>query len=484
MLNLSALLDRLINDYDENGWVEFKENNIDPEEVGQYISALANTCILKNQDKAFLIFGVQDQTKKKVGTNFKPHSQKKGGENFINWITRLIEPRIHVEFLDFSQGNLNFVFVIIEPTYERPVRFQGIEYIRIGENKRKLIEFPDHERALWLITSRRKFENAIALSYQTVEQIFSKLNVDIIFTLSNEPKPTSDGEFIRKLIYHGFVIDSLDGHFDITNLGAILLAKKLEDFPSIATKSIRLIKYKGRDKQSSEFEQEGQYGYAMGFPGLIKHMMGLFPKEETYVDGIRRNRSIYPEVAIREVIANALIHQDFTISGSGPVIEIYSDRVEVINPGNCLINTDRIIDERKSRNEKLAAIMRIFGLCEERGGGLDKTLIEIERMHLPAPEFISSENSMRVVIFGPKPWSKMNKGDKIRACFHHCVIRWIMHDYMSNATLRARFSLNDADYQAASAIISEAIKLKRIAPADIDQGKRNARYIPYWAAES
>ncbi len=126
--------------------------------------------------------------------------------------------------------------------------------------------------------------------------------------------------------------------------------------------------------------------------------------------------------------------------------------------------------------------MRSLGLCEERGGGLDKTLLEIERQHLPAPEFVSSENSMRVILFGPRPFNAMTKSEKVRACFYHCVLRWLTHDYMSNSSLRDRFSLSQDDYQAASAVIAEAIRLGRIAPADPNQGKRNARYIPYWAA--
>jgi ATP-dependent DNA helicase RecG len=139
-----------------------------------------------------------------------------------------------------------------------------------------------------------------------------------------------------------------------------------------------------------------------------------------------------------------------------------------------------MLDERRSRNEQLASIMRVFGLCEERGGGLDKTLIEIEAVHLPAPDFISSENAMRVVLFAPRPFSEMTKKDKVRACFFHCILRWLKHDYMSNFTLRERFSLPQD--QAVSAVISECIKANKIAPADKEQGKRNAKYVPYWAA--
>ncbi len=137
--------------------------------------------------------------------------------------------------------------------------------------------------------------------------------------------------------------------------------------------------------------------------------MERLPKEERYINGVRRMVPHFPETAIREVIANAMIHQDFIVGGVGPVVEIYENRIEVTNPGNSLIATDRILDERRSRNEKLASTMRAFGLCEERGGGLDKTLIEIEADHLPAPDFISSENSMRVVLFAPRAFSQMSK---------------------------------------------------------------------------
>jgi ATP-dependent DNA helicase RecG len=88
---------------------------------------------------------------------------------------------------------------------------------------------------------------------------------------------------------------------------------------------------------------------------------------------------------------------------------------------------------------------------------------------------------MRVVLFGPRTYNELSKAEKLRAFYFHCVIKWVNHDYMSNTTLRARFSLGSDDYQSVSAIISESIKLKRIVPAEPGQGRRNARYVPYWA---
>lgn len=477
-----SLLNRLLTEPKEAAWIEFKVDNDDPQEIGEYVSALANGAMLAERDRAFLVFGVEDKTWRRVGTRVRLGDIKKGAENLSNWLSRLLEPRLVLDFIDFECDGLHYAIITIEPTFDRPVRFSGTEYFRIGENKKKLIEFPEHERALWLATGRRKFEDAVALSNQTSEEVLDKLDCDPLFNLTDEPRPGNAAEIIRKLFARRFILDNLEGRYDITNLGAVLLARDINHFPSIAAKSVRIIKYVGRDKSRSDFETEGVRGYAVGFSGMMKFLMNRLPTEETYIQGVRRNDPVYPETAIREIIANALIHQDFTVAGAGPVIEIYENRVEITNCGNSLIETDRMIDERRSRNERLAQTMRSFGLCEERGGGLDKTLWEVERRNLPAPDFISSENSMRVVLLGPRPFGEMSKTEKVRSCFFHCVLRWLTHDYMSNSTLRERFRLTSEEYQSASAVIAEAIKRGRIAPADPDQGNRNARYVPYWAA--
>jgi len=162
-----ALLDRLLNEREEAAWLEFKTNNCAPQEIGEYVSALANAAMLAGRDRAFLVFGVEDRTGRKVGTQINLKKLKRGAENLANWLSRLVEPRIMLELRDFQCDGLNFAIIAIEPNYDRPVRFSGVEYFRIGENKKKLVEFPEHERALWLATGRRKFEDAVALSNQT-----------------------------------------------------------------------------------------------------------------------------------------------------------------------------------------------------------------------------------------------------------------------------------------------------------------------------
>jgi ATP-dependent DNA helicase RecG len=448
--------------------------------LGACVSACANGAMLAARERAYIVFGIENTTRQKLGTDVKLNELKKGAENFHNWLSRMITPALSFEFLDFEEDGKRFAILVIEPSYDRPVRFGPTEFVRIGENVKNLKDFPEQERALWLATSRYKFESAVALAHQSAAEVLEKLDAEAYFVLATQERVRNPEETIRRFISVGFIREDMENGYDITNLGAILLARDLSLFPSVATKCVRLIKYVGRDKSKSEQEIEGRRGYAIGFAGLIQFIRNRVSTNEVYRDGIRKMLPALPMTAIREVIANALIHQDLTVSGVGPVIEIYEDRIEVSNPGNSLIEVDRIIDERRSRNEKLAATMRALGLCEERGGGIDKAILEIEEMSLPAPEFFASQNSMRVVIFGPKPFNKLSKGEKTWACFCHCVVRWLRHDYMSNTTLRERFSLSQDDYQAVSAVISDARKSGRIVPAEEDQGRRNARYVPYW----
>lgn len=91
-----ALLSRLLQEPNESAWLEFKVNNKYPREIGEYVSALANSAMLAGRDRAFLVFGVEDRTKERVGTEVRLQQFKQGNEDFTNWLSRMIEPRILV----------------------------------------------------------------------------------------------------------------------------------------------------------------------------------------------------------------------------------------------------------------------------------------------------------------------------------------------------------------------------------------------------
>ncbi len=173
-----ALLLRLLEEPNETEWLEFKHNNGDPDLIGENASACANSAMLLGRDRAFIIFGIENGTKKLVGTKIKLSTMKRGGEGFSNWLIRQLSPRLMIEFAEFQYEEKSFSILAIDPTYDRPVSFSGVEWIRVGEHKKKLKDHPEHEKALWIATSRRKFESAVALPHQTVEQIFDLLDID------------------------------------------------------------------------------------------------------------------------------------------------------------------------------------------------------------------------------------------------------------------------------------------------------------------
>jgi len=181
-------------------------------------------------------------------------------------------------------------------------------------------------------------------------------------------------------------------------------------------------------------------------------------------------------------VANALIHQDFHETGAGPTIEIFSDRLEITNPGRPIITTMRFIDEFQSRNEKLASLLRRVGVCEEQGSGIDKVIFHIELFQLPAPEFIETERHTKVVLHSFQPLNEMDRKDKIRACYQHACLKYVSNEQMTNQSLRERFKIEDHNYSIASRIIADTIDAGLVKSYDPENlSKKHARYIPIWA---
>ena len=276
---------------------------------------------------------------------------------------------------------------------------------------------------------------------------------------------------------HNLVKKVFKNSYDITNLGAVLFAKNLNDFPTIKRKSIRVVLYKGNTKADRIKEQEGLLGYAIAFENLLDYINDKLPCNEEISKSLRKEVKMYPEVAIREFVANALIHQDLSIPGAGPMIEIFNNRIEIINTGEPLIDTNRFIDHPpRSRNEDLASFMRQIGVCEEGGTGVDRALINIALYQLPAPSFEKYDNFTKITLYAYKDLKEMTLDDKVRACYQHCVLKHIEKLRMTNTTLRERLGIKTKNYPTASTIIRAAIERKFI-----KESEKPKEYIPIWA---
>jgi len=477
----SKLLRKLISTPKENEWIEFKENNTKPEEIGKRISALSNSALLEEQEFGYLVFGISDQ-RKIVGTKVFLKSLKKGNEEIEHWIIQRLSPKLDLKFVDFFEGEFKISIIQIQATYLQPLRFQNEAYIRIGSITRNLKEFPNKERKIWLSSKKESFEEQLALEELSFKEINDLLHWQSYFELTQIPKPTTQDRLIETLLDENILTRNFN-QFNITNLGAILFAHDLNDFPKLFRKSIRVIAYKKTNRIETEREFLGRRGYAFAFIRLIDFLDSLLPKSETIEKAVRKETTLFPILALRELIANSIIHQNFAISGAGPLIEIFQNRIEITNPGIPLIDVLRFIDHSpQSRNEKLAFLMRRLNICEERGSGIDKVIAACELYQLPPPEFIQGTNYTRVILYAPENLRKMDKPDKIRACYQHCVLKYVSGEKMTNSTLRERFSIEEKNYPIASRIISDTINANLIKDGDPNsKSKKQAKYIPFWA---
>jgi ATP-dependent DNA helicase RecG len=476
----AALLASLCSHPRETDWLEFKVSKFDPVSTGQYVSGLANAAMFERKKLAYMIWGVQDGTHEIVGTDVRLAEKTKGAEDFLLFLTKYLRPKINIHHRSLDVEGKRVEMLIIEPGYMQPVSFQHQEYIRVSSSLKPLREYPERQKALWSITSSYSFEDSVVSYHMTAEQIFEKFAVVKLLGIIGIEHRTNTN-VIENLLVRGLIKDNLQGGFEVSCLLAMCCAKNLDDFPQLRGRGPRVVVYKGKDKLQSDDDTEGQRGYILGFEGLLAHILSRIPSEEQLQHGKRVRVYNVPRDAVREFLANALVHQDFSQPGR-PLIEIYSDRVRFINPGVPLIEIERFIDAPPTaRNQDFVQIMRHAGYCEDRGSGVDRAVTEIEKAALPPPLFARVGGSTSVTAFMPKHFADMTPEDRVRACFQHAQLLHEKNQTMSNGSLRARFGLKDTQMSQVSNVIRDAQLAGKIKPLHEGQAPKMARYIPAYA---
>ena len=484
--DMQALLEMLRGLPSEAEWVEFKTNSDEPDVIGERLSALSNSARLCGQSEAYFVWGVEDGTHRLVGTNFRPRRQKVKGQQLESFLVVNLTPRLHFEICELEVGGKNIVIFKVTPALHAPVRWRETEYIRVGNYTQKLRDYPEKERALWTQLGQVPFERAIALKSVNAVEVMGLLDYPAYFLLSGHPMPDGRRAILERLTKEKLIVSQPGARYDITNLGALVFARDLSDFETLGCKAVRVIIYQGKNRIQTIKERSGPdagRGYGAGFESLISYINDQLPRNEHLGQALRQEFKAYPEVAIRELVANALIHQDFSRTGEGPTVEIFSDRIEITNGGHPLIDTLRFLDEPpQSRNEILASLMRRLTICEERGSGVDKTVWSCEAYQLPAPDFRVTQHHTVAVLFTPRELAKMDSKDKMRACYQHACLLWVSNDQMTNASLRERLGIAEQNYSIASRIIADTIREGLVKPYDPKStSKKNARYVPFWA---
>ncbi len=482
MQNLNLLIKELISLPSETEWLEFKHNNFDPAMIGADISALANSAAYRGKDKAYMIWGINNETHEILGTNYNRFYKFINNQEIESWLKNTVSKNADFDFFDTEIDDKKLVVLIIQKASVQPVTFKKDSYIRIGSYTKPLKDYPSMEAQLWDKLRLTNFEKLAAKTDLQKDEIFKLLDFTCYFDLQNIALPSNQEGMLHYVLEDEIVLKQDNGLYTITNLGAILFAKRIADFPTVARKAIRVVQYENDTKLKILKEYNGTKGYAVGFERLVEFLEALLPSEEVITETVRKTVTKFPMIALREIIANALIHQDFTVSGSNPLVEIFQSRIEVTNPGIPLVDINRFIDNPpKSRNETLSSLMRRLKMCEELGSGWDRIALECELKRLPAPKIVLYEENTKVILFSELPFANIPQEEKLWSCYLHACIKYVMGERMTNLSLRNRMHVEEKNKAAISRLISEAMKENLIKPFDKDTAPRYMSYIPIWA---
>jgi predicted HTH transcriptional regulator len=460
----------------ENECIEYKQNNIKPDVIGKLCSALSNSARMQNQNFAYIVWGVDDNGEI-VGTDFT--ADDKTIQKFK--LAQKLTPKINCRFEEINHPLGRLVLLEIPATTMTPIEFDSVAYIRIGSATPKLTDHIDKMQLLIKKLQSYTWEKGIAKQFLTADEVLNHLNYQEYFKLTQQVLPQNNQEILKYLERDRIIEKDVGDKWNVLNLGAIILANNLNDFDvSLARKSVRFIVYSGKDKTTNVIHRiEGNKGYAMAIGGVVNYINKILPTSEVIGEIYRETTTTFPTIAIREIIANALIHQDMSITGAGPQVELFNNRLEVTNPGESLNPADRMIDlPPRSRNEGLANLMRRMRLCEEQGSGVDKIITSVESAKMPAPEFRIYDKSTQVILYAFRPFADLTTDERVRACYQHAVIKYTVGEKLKNSSLCKRFGIKKGNESQVSRVIKIALEKKLIKIAD-DHIPRSG-YYPYW----
>ena len=463
-------LERLLLARSESEHVEFKEAK-----ASFQFEKLVDYCVaLANEGGGRIVFGVTDKPPRAV-VGSKAFEVP---ERTVGAIYERLKIKVLWDELLHPNGRV-LVFEVASRPQGHPIEYGGRYLMRAGE---ELVPMSSDQIRRIVNETQPRFEDQAARSGCTEEDVVALIDVQGYFDLRGRPMPSSRTEIVEALVGKGFVRRGTGGLI-ITNLGALLLAKRLSDFDGLARKGVRVIVYDGVTKQRVKEGKDitGVRGYGTGFEGMVDYIYAQLPASEEIAAALRQTTHAYPKKAIREIVGNAIVHQDLTETGTGVTVEIYDDRVEVTNPGQPLLDVDRFIDENQSRNERFAYVLRQLGVCDERGHGMDSVVSHIETFQLPPYQCRLGSRHTTVVLSRYKGLRDLTSEDRIQAVYQHCCLRFVTNQITNNESIRARFKIEKQNAATASRLLGEAVAAAKIRAADPAAATKLMRYVPYWA---
>lgn len=399
--DIKDLLDDLRTLPDETEWVEFKENDYRPQEIGEYISALSNAACLHQKDAGYLVFGIEDSIHVVKGTTFKPRKEKVGNEELENWLARLLTPRVDFKILDFDYNGKPIVIFKIDPAHNTPVGFKGIEYIRVGSYKKKLADFPEKARKIWSSKQITDWSAQICdgatiadLDEEAISLVKKK------FKAKNQNRPfAKEIDAWDTTIFLDKTKITINGK--ITNTTIILLGKpESTHFISPAVARITW-KLEGPETAYEHFDPPFYLNVNKVYQKIRNTTYKILPRNVL----IPIEVSKYDQWIILEALNNCIAHQDYSLQARIVVIEKSSELI-FTNAGSFFEGSveDYLLRDKtpeRYRNTFLSQAMVNLDMIDTVGSGIKKMFVTQQKRYFPLPEYdFSDPNKVSLKIYG------------------------------------------------------------------------------------
>lgn len=468
---------------EEGHCVEFKSNNADGERIGKYLSALSNMALLDGRDFGYLVFGVMDKTHDLCGTDLDLTKDKQGNITLEFWLDSLLTPKGIFDFSSCLINDKRVLVIRVKKASGSLTMFRGEEYGRINESLVPLSSHVELKKQLWEKILFSVHEDDVALSAIPMDELEIYLNVRGYYSLLKQPYPSNLEEVTRRLLGEGFIKRRDDSRFDITVLGALCIATSFSYFPSLSSKYVEVVRYESDSRVSAtSIPERFDSGYLFSFESIIESTLRLMGAKEVVERGIRMKQEPIPALVIRELLGNALIHQDIGPQSGKIMVECFPSRLEIWNPGYLSIDADRVIDMApRPENRHLVEVLSRYGIGEGHGTGFDKIVQATEERILPPPLIKKEEYGVRVTVYTSRLWKDYTNEEKIRAVYFHTVLTYLEGRKATNESLRIRFGLPTTNKAQISRLLKECVGLGKIKCPSEGVGARSIYYLPYWA---
>lgn len=353
------LLETLLSYKDEYEWLDFKENWFSKDEIGEYISAIANGAALCGKEFGYIVWGVNDSTKEVVGTTVN-FNKDIDNEPYKHYLARNLTPKISFETVEFKYNEARIVMLIIPQSKSIVTKFKNEAFIRIGSSKEKLSKYPE-----WEI----KLNNTLVNGYPTIVNVAApdyaqELTFEKLFMYYGAKGLTLRHDTFEKTLK----LKNKDNKYNI-------MAYILSDQNEIP---IRVSIFSGVDKSAPLYSVK-EFGntcilYSMDKILEYGDAINIIQADERNRISERIDVPLFDYEAYHEAILNAFIHNKW-LTLNGPQISIFTDRIEILSHGGLALDQD--VDGFYSGasipvNEILASIFLQLRISERSGRGVPK----------------------------------------------------------------------------------------------------------------